>query len=52
MLDPRDKEFQEQDKFDTQDLLELMAFLRSEDGFPWERAHDHESIQEIMLDEA
>lgn len=52
MLDPRDKEFQEQDRFDTKDLLKLMAFLRSEDGCPWDRAQDHESIQENMLEEA
>lgn len=52
MIDPQDKEFQEKESYNSQDLLDLMAFLRSEDGCPWDRAQDHETIQENMLEEA
>ncbi|MDD2426914.1 MAG: nucleoside triphosphate pyrophosphohydrolase [Eubacteriales bacterium] len=52
MIDPKDKEFQQKDTYDIQDLLGLMIFLRSENGCPWDRAQDHETIQENMLEEA
>lgn len=52
MLDPRDREFQEKENYDTQDLLSLIAFLRSENGCPWDRVQNHDSIQENMLEEA
>jgi len=52
MIDPQDKEFQGRETYDIGDLLELLAFLRSEKGCPWDRAQDHASIQENMLEEA
>lgn len=37
-------------KFD--DLVEIMARLRGEDGCPWDREQTHESIRQNMLEEA
>ena len=52
MIDPKDKDFQAKDTYNIEDLLGLLAFLRSEEGCPWDRAQDHASIQENMLEEA
>ncbi|NLV99542.1 MAG: nucleoside triphosphate pyrophosphohydrolase [Clostridiaceae bacterium] len=52
MIDLKDKEFQERASYDIGDLLALLEFLRSENGCPWDRAQDHASIQENMLEEA
>ena len=34
------------------DLVELIARLRSEDGCPWDRAQDHKSLRPYLLEEA
>ena len=34
------------------DLVELIARLRSEDGCPWDRAQDHQSLRPYLLEEA
>jgi len=34
------------------DLVELVARLRSEDGCPWDRAQDHHSLRSYLLEEA
>lgn len=44
--------FQLKDHYSCHELLDLMAFLRSEEGCPWDRVQTHESIQGNMLEEA
>jgi len=34
------------------DLIELVARLRSEDGCPWDRAQNHETLRPYLLEEA
>jgi len=34
------------------DLVELVARLRSEDGCPWDRAQDHQTLRPYLLEEA
>ncbi len=40
------------DHYSTGELLAIMAFLRSDQGCPWDRVQTHESIQGNMLEEA
>ena len=40
------------DKYTIEDLLELMAFLRSENGCPWDKEQTHESIKHNVVEEA
>ncbi len=40
------------DRYSVEELLEIMAFLRSEEGCPWDRVQTHESIQGNFLEEA
>lgn len=39
------------DKYDFNDLLEIMAHLRAEDGCPWDREQTHESLKIYMIEE-
>ena len=39
------------DKYEFQDLVDIMALLRSENGCPWDRAQDHESIRKNFIEE-
>ena len=39
------------DKYDFNDLLEIMARLRAEDGCPWDREQTHESLKIYMIEE-
>ena len=39
-------------KYTFSDLLEIMKVLRSENGCPWDKAQDHESIKYALLEEA
>ena len=41
-----------QTHFSFEDLLDIMAILRSENGCPWDREQTHESIRENLLEEA
>ncbi len=45
-------EFAEKESFTLQDLLELLAILRGENGCPWDREQTHESIRNNLLEEA
>lgn len=45
-------EFQLKERYDFDDLMALMAFLRSEDGCPWDRAQNHMSVRSNFLEEA
>lgn len=38
--------------YDFQDLLAIMQFLRSENGCPWDRAQDHTSLRENLIEES
>ena len=44
-------DFQFKDKYDINDLLEIMRILRSENGCPWDREQDHKSIRKDFLEE-
>jgi tetrapyrrole methylase family protein/MazG family protein len=39
------------EKYDFNDLLEIMARLRAENGCPWDREQTHESLRIYMLEE-
>lgn len=51
-IDPHDDAFLEQTSYSMDDLLSIMAFLRSDRGCPWDREQSHESIQKNMIEEA
>ena len=38
--------------YDINDLIEIMALLRSENGCPWDREQTHESIKSNVIEEA
>lgn len=40
------------DRYDLNDLLELMRYLRSEKGCPWDRKQTHESLRPFLIEEA
>lgn len=40
------------ERYDLKDFIDLMAFLRSEKGCPWDREQTHESIKRNLLEEA
>lgn len=46
------KEFSFQDRYTVEDLLSIMALLRSPDGCPWDREQNHRSIRLNMIEEA
>lgn len=43
--------FQYKDFYDVEDLRKLIAYLRSEDGCPWDREQTHGSIRRNFLEE-
>lgn len=40
------------DNYTIDELLEIMTFLRSEQGCPWDREQTHQSLRENMIEEA
>lgn len=44
-------DFNHKDRYDVQDLLEIMRLLRSPDGCPWDREQTHRSIRGDFLEE-
>lgn len=40
------------DRYQMDELIEIMAFLRSDQGCPWDRVQTHESIRKNVLEEA
>ncbi len=44
-------DFKFKDKYDINDLLEIMRILRSENGCPWDREQDHKSIRKDFIEE-
>ncbi len=39
------------DRYSFADLIQVMKLLRSEDGCPWDRAQDHESLKKYLIEE-
>lgn len=44
-------EFQIKERYDFEDLLQVMRILRSENGCMWDRAQDHHSIRRDFIEE-
>ena len=44
--------FTVKEKYDIQDFISLISFLRSEDGCPWDHVQTHTSIRRNLLEEA
>lgn len=44
--------FECKERYNIDDLLEIMALLRSENGCPWDRVQTHESIRTDLIEEA
>ncbi len=40
------------ERYSVEELLAIMAFLRSDDGCPWDRIQTHESIKGNLIEEA
>lgn len=43
--------FEIKDRYNIDDLLEIMALLRSENGCPWDKVQTHESIRTDLIEE-
>ena len=39
------------EQYTIQDLLQIIQLLRAEDGCPWDRAQDHHSIRQNLIEE-
>lgn len=46
------KELLAKERYDFQDLNDIMQILRSENGCPWDREQTHKSIRNCMIEEA
>lgn len=44
-------EYQQKDRYNIDDLLDIMRLLRSEGGCPWDREQTHESIKSDFIEE-
>jgi tetrapyrrole methylase family protein/MazG family protein len=44
-------DFKFKEKYDVNDLVEIMKILRGENGCPWDREQDHKSIRKNFLEE-
>lgn len=44
-------DFLQKDRYDINDLLQIMRELRSPDGCPWDREQTHESIRNCLIEE-
>ncbi len=49
---PPAESFRQKEHFSLEELLTLMAFLRSDRGCPWDRAQTHTSLRQNLLEEA
>lgn len=43
--------FMKKDRYDLNDLVDIMALLRSGNGCPWDREQTHESLKRYMIEE-
>lgn len=46
------RELLAKERYDLNDLVQIMAILRSEGGCPWDREQTHKSIRNCMIEEA
>jgi tetrapyrrole methylase family protein/MazG family protein len=46
-----DLDFQLKDKYNIEDMLNIMAILRSPEGCPWDREQTHKSIRSCFIEE-
>ena len=44
-------EYQQKDKYNISDLVEIVRLLRSKDGCPWDKEQTHESIRSDFIEE-
>ena len=44
--------YPQKERYSVDDLVEILALLRSPEGCPWDREQTHESIRSNMLEEA
>ena len=44
-------EFHQKDRYEMQDLLDIMKILRSPEGCPWDREQTHQSIRSNFIEE-
>ncbi len=49
---PNAEDFHNKDHYTMEELITIMAFLRSDRGCPWDRAQTHDSIRKNLLEEA
>lgn len=49
---PPAESFRPKERFNLEELLTLMAFLRSDRGCPWDHAQTHNSLRQNLLEEA
>ncbi len=49
---PPAEDFKIQDSYTMDDLISVMAFLRSDKGCPWDREQTHKSLRANLLEEA
>lgn len=40
-----------QERYDINDLIEIMAILRSENGCPWDKEQDHDKLKRYLIEE-
>lgn len=43
--------YEQKDRYDVNDLLEIISILRSENGCPWDKVQTHKSIRNDFLEE-
>ena len=43
--------YKQKDRYEIQDLIEIMRILRTPDGCPWDREQTHQSIRSNLLEE-
>lgn len=46
------EQFKNQEHFSYEDVLELVSYLRSDDGCPWDRVQTHQSVRRGVIEEA
>jgi tetrapyrrole methylase family protein/MazG family protein len=49
---PAGQRFPLKDHYEIQELIAIMAFLRSDQGCPWDRVQSHHSLSKNLLEEA
>lgn len=45
-------QFKKQEHFAYEDVLDLISYLRSDDGCPWDRVQTHQSVRRGVIEEA